>query len=636
MFRKIILCILVFSLILALLPGAVAADWDDLYQSVENTYDTYASSIYQKSAADNGLDQLLEHSIKGNRKPLHMDQDDPFTSALFQTVLFRKGMIDILSRALGQMSGSGSSSMVLAAVFSWHDYGVYYSAFQCRDDEVYDNEKKARVSTICPKTDLSESTNRADSTMMLVVGGAECFTRITRTACTPEAITYQVDLLVHDNFAFDSNYSSFDEKGFSTTFSKLLCALGPLLGLKEYSWTSTAAFTVTIPNPCDHTLISSRWVMGTDLVCDSTESPIPLTRFNVTNDTGAVTGSYYQMDRSVRLLHNQLWAVEFRMKGSANFYLPFNANGSSANFALFRYSNFMCANRSQFRERTDPETGQIILESYADRAGIEYDNALLKEMHTYRVENRIEPDGSNMLWLLIDGIEQGPLTTHWFRNYDAQTGKYEYVFTQEPTYDLCGQDLIINYIFSTGSPLQRPDSFEWVAIWESTDPTATLLSPSYTAPACISSGNICEICSICGAVSNFTEIPALGHKPMSVPGQAPSCEAEGITEGSLCSVCGEVLEKQEPIPSLEHSPLPVPGKAPTCTETGLTEGFLCAVCDEILKTQEVLPALGHRFEKGRCTCCGDSDPDWLPGDADGNGILNYSDALIILRSSIGL
>jgi hypothetical protein len=30
------------------------------------------------------------------------------------------------------------------------------------------------------------------------------------------------------------------------------------------------------------------------------------------------------------------------------------------------------------------------------------------------------------------------------------------------------------------------------------------------------------------------------------------------------------------------------------------------------------------------------DPDWLPGDVDGNGILNYSDALSVLRYSIGL
>lgn len=35
--------------------------------------------------------------------------------------------------------------------------------------------------------------------------------------------------------------------------------------------------------------------------------------------------------------------------------------------------------------------------------------------------------------------------------------------------------------------------------------------------------------------------------------------------------------------------------APTCTETGLTEGSHCSVCGEVIVAQEVVPALGHDF-----------------------------------------
>lgn len=45
----------------------------------------------------------------------------------------------------------------------------------------------------------------------------------------------------------------------------------------------------------------------------------------------------------------------------------------------------------------------------------------------------------------------------------------------------------------------------------------------------------------------------------------------------------------------------VTGKKATCTETGLTDGEVCSVCGETLKAQEVIPALGHAFDEGKVT-----------------------------------
>ena len=45
--------------------------------------------------------------------------------------------------------------------------------------------------------------------------------------------------------------------------------------------------------------------------------------------------------------------------------------------------------------------------------------------------------------------------------------------------------------------------------------------------------------------------------------------------------------------------------AATCTSTGLTEGSHCSECNEIIVMQETVPATGHNFQNGICELCGE-------------------------------
>ena len=54
---------------------------------------------------------------------------------------------------------------------------------------------------------------------------------------------------------------------------------------------------------------------------------------------------------------------------------------------------------------------------------------------------------------------------------------------------------------------------------------------------------------------------------------------------------------------------------PTCTETGLTEGSHCSVCHEILKAQEVIPANGHSWNNGVVT---------TPATCHADGVKTYT------------
>ena len=87
------------------------------------------------------------------------------------------------------------------------------------------------------------------------------------------------------------------------------------------------------------------------------------------------------------------------------------------------------------------------------------------------------------------------------------------------------------------------------------------------------------------------------------------CTETGLTDGSHCSVCGEVIKAQSVIPATGHTEVIDKAKPATCTESGLTEGSHCSVCGEIIKAQEIIPATGHDWDNGTVTKAADCHHD---------------------------
>ncbi len=133
-------------------------------------------------------------------------------------------------------------------------------------------------------------------------------------------------------------------------------------------------------------------------------------------------------------------------------------------------------------------------------------------------------------------------------------------------------------------------------------------------------------CADCGEIITAQEtIPATGHKDENpVDSKCDICgdnlctshdwvDGEVIEEGDcttdrviaqVCQNCGEPGEDKV-ITALGHTEEIDEAVAPTCTETGLTQGSHCSECGDIITAQEAVEATGHTWVGDVCSECGE-------------------------------
>lgn len=89
-------------------------------------------------------------------------------------------------------------------------------------------------------------------------------------------------------------------------------------------------------------------------------------------------------------------------------------------------------------------------------------------------------------------------------------------------------------------------------------------------------------------VNNATELFSAdsAHKAVIDEAVDATCTETGLTEGSHCSVCNEVIKAQETVPALGHKWSEWETVIPACVEGGGIKGRVCSVCGEI-ETEEI-------------------------------------------------
>ena len=125
--------------------------------------------------------------------------------------------------------------------------------------------------------------------------------------------------------------------------------------------------------------------------------------------------------------------------------------------------------------------------------------------------------------------------------------------------------------------------------------------------------------------------PAHTHVPITLPAVPATCTETGLTKGSYCATCGEILEAQTETPKLGHYYELYKVVAPTCQKQGYTI-YQCLRCLDF-KKYDYTDTVPHKYENGVCIYCNAKDPDskGILGDVDLNGETDTVDATYIQR-----
>lgn len=164
-------------------------------------------------------------------------------------------------------------------------------------------------------------------------------------------------------------------------------------------------------------------------------------------------------------------------------------------------------------------------------------------------------------------------------------------------------------------------------------------------PTCKNRGLSVNVCSVCGELYSYNDvdnpfkyIPAVPHTAGDpVNAKEATCTEVGYTGDKVCKWCGIMLEKGKEIPMKEHTVVDVAAVEATCTTDGMKAGTKCSVCGTVLSGCEKVDKLGHDYKDGKCTRCGEKDPNYVaPEFKDAASIRDYAKDAVAWAAKEGI
>lgn len=339
--------------------------------------------------------------------------------------------------------------------------------------------------------------------------------------------------------------------------------------------------------------------------------------------SGVFNEASYRLNNPIVLLHDRAWSISWTSSGTWS--------GSVGGAFLLAGSQTTGEVNAPYLYRRK-DSGMLAFGYYNGSRHEQY-GLMLSDYgidgtvrHEYTLSNRINEDGSNMIYLSVDGQEVGPMNNYFVGTSPKGT-----------TSDwLSGKDFTFPYLGTPSFPLSNV-TMEYLEVneghahsfgaWSGNDATCTsagiqsrsceicgytenqtqpALGHSYqsvvTKPTCNAAGYTTHTCLLCGDSYTSDEVTSDGHSYEAVVTK-PTCEAAGYTTYT-CTDCGDSYVAN-PVSALGHR-YQANVTDPTCTEEGYTT-YTCDNCSDILVGNKV-SALGHSYVDGYCSVCSAKDP----------------------------
>ncbi len=578
MYRKVISLILVLALAAAPLMGGAgtvsAASTEDLESIIAQQFNAYAKSLKPEGASE-AVSRLVKHSIKGGGT-LNLGPSDKFSAGLLNSGLFKTGFAKVAAVAIHHMLDYHETKIFMSGEMDWYENDFSFHTYARDDNGTSDFADDVIIApSIKASVSYEQAADTYDEGMVLVVGGSRVGITFRQTAADRDTITYKASIIVYDTFDFSGADYSGDDKDLAET----LTWIGKLSSwlMRPFKWTINAEVDIKVPNPCVHQNSDYLWqfdgVADLGAVPSRTGTVNPLVKRNGTYENNVFSKTSYLFEKPVILVPDQPWEIEFTSTGTGTVILAEHTSIWKGHSYLRKYRDYIQFGEYILLNETDEKNTLTQYGiNFKEDAGISS-----KHTHTYLLENRIESDGSNMVWLAIDGAEIGPMNDY-YHNFDAQGKTNNWIQ---------GKTLRFSYLGNGSYPLTNV-AIDYIRVSE---------GGSDSAPY-----DLCKIST-----------------------KNPTCTEKGKTTYT-CSRCGAVFS--ESIPVVSHDLVTIPGSAPTCTEPGLSDGSKCNSCGQVLLEQAIIDPLGHSFEDGICTACG--EVEYVLGDVDLDGDVDVDDVLALL------
>ena len=159
-------------------------------------------------------------------------------------------------------------------------------------------------------------------------------------------------------------------------------------------------------------LSSYRWDLENGILVSTGETENPATRLEGITADDLFLDTRYKLEDPILLLHDEKWILEWKMTG------PWYDDASTGSQKLFCEDSASATPNSMCLLIKGNEN-RITLGYYGTTTHISYGFELdaygisMEDTHIYRLANHIAEDGTNTIYLFVDGVQIGPMTRYF-------------------------------------------------------------------------------------------------------------------------------------------------------------------------------------------------------------------------------